>query len=293
MSKAVSHLVGGMGKPRPQTPAQAQEARELAEAVNKEARERWHDPAFHREAATLVEQRIDYGFTNENPFVDYVNTETVGEFDKVKVTERRGLKVFATSRGGSVDESTIRTQEWELPRDTLAFHVSEHEDEVRANFSQTLSDLVSLGADRMTAETYRRFLTLLQTAIPTGSPYEVDAVDLTKTVLDTAIDEVRDAVQPNGVGIQPVTVLGRVAAIAQINDFNMGFDPEATAEIRAKGRLGVYRGATIQQLVHYVDEDDLPYMPANEVWVFSGNVGKFAFYGGATSKTWTENTVDF
>ena len=219
--------------------------------------------------------------------------ETVGEFDRVILRERRGMKVFYTSRGGYIEESQLKSEDWQLPRDTIGFHVSEHTDKLRANFAESIEDLVSLGGARLEAEINRRMFNLLQEAVPNTSPYYVASTGLTKAQLDTAIRQVRDAIKPNGMGPVPVTIIGRASMIDQISDFNLGFDPEATEEIRSKGRLGVYRGANVVQVINYTDENGLPYIPANELWVFGGTVGKFAMYGGLQVKSWQENTRDY
>ena len=265
----------------------------LIEKMNKEALENWDNEAWHRQVAADIANSLDYQFTFENLFSTYFQVETVGEFDRVILRERRGLKVFYTSRGGYIEESQLREEMWQLPRDTLGFHVSEHTDKLRANFGTAMTDMVTLGEARLEAEVNRRIFNLLQEAVPSGSPEYVSTAGLTKTELDAAIREVRDAIKPNGLGPVPVTVIGRASMVDQISDFNLGFDPEATAEIRAKGRLGVYRGANIVQVINYTDEDGESYIPANELWVFGGTVGKFAMYGGMQVKSWEENTVDY
>jgi hypothetical protein len=262
-------------------------------ALDEAAKERWHEDDFHREVAADIESILDYQFTFENLFGTYFQVERVGEFDRVTVRERRGLKVFYTSRGGYIEESQIRTEDWELPRDTIGFHVSEHVDKLRAGFADSIEDLVTLGSARLEAEVNRRIFNLLQEAVPPASPYYTATAGLTKPQLDTAIREVRDAIKPNGVGPIPVTIIGRASMVDQISDFNLGFDPEATEEIRARGRLGVYRGANIVQVINYTDENGLPYIPANELWVFGGTVGKFALYGDLQTKSWEEHTVDY
>lgn len=265
----------------------------LADKLNIEARENWDNEAWHRQVAADLASTLDYQFTFENLFSTYFQVETVGEFDRVIVRERRGLKVFYTSRGGYIDESQLREEMWQLPRDTLGFHVSEHTDKLRANFATTMEDMASLGEQRLEAEVNRRIFTLLQEAVPSGSPFYISTNGLTKVELDAAIREVRDAIKPNGIGAIPITVIGRASMVDQISDFNVGFDPEATAEIRSKGRLGVYRGANIVQVINYTDEDGMSFIPANELWVFGGTVGKFAMYGGLQVKSWEENTVDY
>ena len=265
----------------------------LREKLNEEARENWDNEAWHRQVAQDVANTLDYQFTFENLFSTYFQVETVGEWDRVILRERRGLKVFYTSRGGYIDESQLKEEMWQLPRDTMGFHVSEHTDKLRANFAEQMEAMVSLGEARLEAEVNRRIFQLLQAAIPSSSPYYVATTGLTKTELDAAIREVKDAIKPNGQGPVPVTVIGRASMVDQISDFNLGFDPEATSEIRAKGRLGVYRGANVVQVINYTDEDGFSYIPANELWVFGGTVGKFALYGGMQVKSWEENTVDY
>ncbi len=268
------------------------EAAELAKKLNIEARENWDNEQWHRQIAADIATTLDYGFTFDNLFSTMINTEVVGEWDRVKIRERRGLKVFYTSRGGYIDESQLRTEQWELPRDTMGFHVSEHIDKLRADFATQINDLVTLGQSRLEAEVNRRIMTLAQTAVPSTSAYYVATSDLSKEELDAAIRDVRDAIQPDGQGPVPVSVMGRAAMVDKICDLD-GFADEALEEIRLKGRLGVYKGAQIVQINNWADEDGVAYMPANEVWVMGGNAGKFALYGGLQVKSWDENTVDY
>ena len=274
--------------------AQVEEHAALAEKVNEEARANWDNPQWHRQVAADLASSLDYGFTFTNLFSTYLLTEQVGEFDRVLLRERRGLQVFYTSRGGYIEESQLRTEHWELPRDTLGFHVSEHEDKLRANFAEVMADVVALGNARHEAEVNRRIFNLLQSSVPSGSPYYETGAGLTDVALKEMIREVADAIKPNGVvaGTIPITVAGRASMVNQISDF-AGYADEAKEEIRLKGRLGTYHGANVVQINNYTDENDQPYIPADELWVFGGTVGKFAIYGDMRVKTWAENTVDY
>lgn len=266
---------------------------ELMQKLNQEARDNWDNEAWHRQVAADLATNLDYGFQFENLFSSYIRTDTVGEFDRFRITERRGLKVFFTSRGGYIDESQLRTEYFELPRDTMGFHVSEHIDKLRANFAETIANLAALGSQKMDAEVNRRILTLAQTAVPSTSPYYVATANLVKAELDDAIRGVSDNLLPDGSGAQsPVTVLGRANMIDKIADFP-GYTDEAQEEIRLKGRLGVYKGANLVVVRNWQDEDGKPYLPANELWVLGGNAGRFVLYGGLQVKTWDENTVDY
>lgn len=274
------------------TPEQVEEYKELSKALNEQARENWQDPEFHRQVASDLSSSLDYGFTFDNLFSTYFSTENVGEFDRVILKERRGLKVYYTARGGHVDESNLRTEQWELPRDTLGFHVRESEDKLRANFADEISAVADLGRDRLDAEVNRRIFNTLQEAVPNSSPFYVSGAGIDQAAVNDAIREVKDAIKPNGQGPIPVTIIGRASMVDQFSDFT-GFADEAKEEIRLKGRLGVYRGCNIVQINNFTDEDGESYIPNNELWIFGGNVGKFALYGDLRVKTWSENTVDY
>lgn len=263
-------------------------------ALNAEAKENFRDENWHREQAATLASVIDYGFTNQALFTSYIPQRVAGEYDHIYVKERRGLQVFFTARGGYIEESTLKTVNFEVPRDTLGFHVSEFEDNLEANYADTIESVVSLGIARLEAEVVRRQLTLAQEAVTNASPYYVDAstTGLTPTVLNDSLVAVEDAIKPNGAGPVPITVLGRAAGINQISDFP-GYSQEALEEIRIQGKLGTYRAASLVKVVNYTDENGLSYVPDNEVWVLGGQAGLFVRYGGLKSKTWDENTADY
>lgn len=286
--------VDKFGRPAPELLAEYERTKA---ALNQEAQENWTNEEWHREQAAILAQRFDYGFQFDNLFGTYFEVRNVGEFDQVMITERRGMQVFWTARGGYIDETQLKTERFELPRDTIGFHVSEFEDKLRANYAETIEQLADLAMQRLDAEINRRMFNLLQAAVPSTSPYYVATAGLTKAELDTALREVVDAVKPNNGSMPPVTILGRAAMIDAISDVVTDaaalFDPEATAEIRRMGRLGQYRGANIVRISNYTDENDASFIPENELWIFGGTVGTFAKYGGMQTKSWAENTVDY
>jgi len=111
----------------------------------------------------------------------------------------------------------------------------------------------------------------------------VTGAGLDKAALDQAIREVRDESQ-SGV----VTLYGRSTMVDQIMDFP-GFADEALEEIRLRGRLGAYRGASVVQVKNWKDEDGVSFIPANEMYVVGDDAGLFAMYGGLKSKEYVED----
>jgi hypothetical protein len=286
----------GEGKSTPEALA---EYNRVKAALNQEALDNWHNPAWHREQAAILEERFDFGFQFDNLFPTYFETETVGEFDQVTFTERRGMKVFSTARGGYVDETELQTERWTLPRDSMGFHVKESDWRLRANYAETLEQLAELGTQRMDAEINRRIFTMLQASVPSNSPYYINASGgLTKQILDQALRGVLDAPRANNVGRQGLTIIGRSGPIDEVsnvitNSSNGVFDPEGTALIREKGFIDVYKGANVIRLQNFTDENDQSYIPDDELWVFGGTVGKFVKYGGVRVNSWAENTVEY
>jgi hypothetical protein len=266
-----------------QTPEEREAARKLREEINAIARDNWDDPQWRREMAALLTESILEGFELQTFFDQIVDVERVGFDDRVYLEEMTGLKVFYTAKGGHIEASALVSETITLPRDTLGFHVYEFEDKLRSGFAETVSRLRSLAVRRLDWGTTNAIKSLAQASIPNGSPYYISGPGISKSALDQAIREVADE-SNSGV----VTIFGRSTMVDQIADFT-GFADEALEEIRARGRLGRYRGATVIQARNFKDEEGASHIPANEMWILSDDFGKFAFYGGLLSKEYVED----
>lgn len=278
MSTALKALLDNRGR----TPEQRAEIAALVEKVNAAARENWDDPAWRREVARVLTQSILEGFTFETFFDQVINVERVGFSDRVILEEETGLKVFFIAKGGHIEASSLVSESMELPRDTLGFHVYEMEDKLQDGFAKSIAQLRNLAVRRLDWGVNNQLKALVEAAIPSSSPYYISGAGLSKAALDQAIREVRDEAE-TGV----VTIYGRSTMVDQISDFT-GFADEALEEIRARGRLGVYRGASVVQIRNWKDEDGTSFMPANEMYVVAQDAGLFALYGGLKSKEYTE-----
>lgn len=255
----------------------------LMEQANEEARKNWNDPQWRRDFAAELTESILLGFDYETLIDQWLDTERTDFNGRIFVRETRGLKAFYMARGGYIEASELTTEMSEVPRDMIGVHVYEFEDKFTANFAESAQALRDLAIRRMDAEVNRRVRTVLAEAVPSGSSSYVSAAGLSKPGLDAAISAVRDA-STRG----EVVIVGRPQMTDQITNFD-GFGNETREEIRQKGVLGTYRGARILTLKNYKDEDDQPFLPANELWVLAKDAGKFAFYGGLLSKEFSEN----
>ena len=265
-----------------QTPEERAQRAEALAAANDEARRHWDDPNWRREMAAVLTESIREGFELNSMFPTIVEMRSVGFDDRVILQEDTGLKVFYIAKGGHIEASSMVSETMEIPRDTLGFHVYEFEDKLRSNFGESIATLRNLAVRRLDFGVQKALKSLIETAIDSGSPYYETSINLSQALLDQAIREVRDESES---GL--VTVWGRGTMIDQIMGFN-GFADEALEEIRLRGRLGVYKGASIVQTNNYKDEDGVSFMPANEMYIVGADAGMFAMYGGLLSKEYSE-----
>ena len=255
---------------------------DLMEAANLEARENWSNPQYRADFAADLTESILLGFTYETLVDKWIETERTDFNGRITVSETRGLKAFFMARGGYIEASELTQEVSELPRDMIGVHVWDNEDKFLTNFATSAKALRDLSVTRMDAEVNRRIHTTLAEAIGVGSPYYSTAAGLNQASLNAAIRQVRDASLDGS-----VSIVGRSTMTDQITDFT-GFSNETLEEIRQKGVLGIYRGAEVVSLKNWRDEDNVPFLPANELWVQGKDCGKFGFFGGVQSKEFSE-----
>lgn len=264
--------------------------REKVAKLNEEARLNFENPQWRRERAQEMTQTIYEGFQHENLLALMAQVENLPFDGRSFVKEVRGLKAFWIARGGHIEASTLHAEVMEIPRDTIGFHVTEFEEKLETNFAETAATLVDLAVQRMDAAVNQRALGLFQAALPDTSPYYSDGAGVGLAAINSAIAAVRDASKT-----RQVTILGRPTMTEQIMDellgssYNgSGFLPATNEDMVLRGVLGTYRGANIVSLTNYLDDNDEPFFPGNELYVMSGDASKFAFWGGMKTKEYVE-----
>lgn len=270
------------------TAAERKELRAKVDAVNAEARERWDDPQWRKEMAAEIAETIYWGFQHENLLGQMAEVENLGWEDRSTVKEVRGLKAFWVSRGGYIEASTVRSDVFEIQRDLIGFHVYELEDKVQANFAETQATMVDLGIQRMDAEINLRALRLFQAAIPSTSAYYVSGAGLSLTGLNTALRSVKDESNSDVVILGRSTMTQQIIDVLTANGTNVAFQPTTNEDILRTGVLGTYRGARIIELRNWKDDENVSFFPANEMYVLGRDASKFAFWGGLTTKEYSE-----
>lgn len=278
MSNATKKMVDSFGRSLEENKQRA----EIMEKANEEARANWDNPQYRAEFAAELTESILLGFEYETLVDRWIETERTDFNGRIFVREASGLKAFYMARGGYIEASELVSEISEIPRDMIGVHVWEFEDKFLTNFAESAQTLRDLAIQRMDAEINRRIHTVLTEAIPSTSPYYIATPGVSKPAVDAAIRAVRDSSRTG-----ECVIVGRPTMVDQITDFD-GFGDETLEEIRNRGVLGQYRGATIVSLRNYKDEEGVPYLPGNEMWIMSRDTGKFAFFGGLKSKEFME-----
>lgn len=262
------------------------EAREAAAALNALAREHWDDPEFRREMAAVMTETIYQGWEYQS-LLDLVSeVKHLGEDDRDTVREVRGLEAFITAKGGYIKASSITARSIDVPRLEMGFRVGEYEDKLKSNFSENQSNITDLGRKRLDAATYQYLLRLLQAAVASGGDQYISSAGVDKATFDTALREVQEKDEGSG-----VAVIGRIGMIGQVIDAveeSNSFTPETNEEIIKTGLLGRYKGANLVVVRNYLDGNDMPFFPGNEMWITARGATRFAFYGGLKSKEATD-----
>jgi len=266
------------------------EVREAAAKLNAEAKENFHRPEWRAEQAADMTEAIYEDFQYENILPYFGMTENLSVEDRAYVKETRGLKAFWVARGGYIEQSTVRHDIVEIPRDTVGFHVSEFEDKMLTGFAEASSTMVELGSQRLGAAVNARALSLFQAAVQPAADNYLSGAGIGLADINTALREVRDESRTGN-----VTIVGRSTVTEQImddllgNSYNgAGFLPASNEQMVRQGILGTYRGAPIVTLKNHLDEDGNSYWPAGELWVVANDSAKFAFFGGLRAKEFME-----
>ncbi len=275
--------------------AEVQALRAQKDELNKLARENWFDDRWRKEMAGVMTEVIYRGFEHENLLSFMTDLENVAYDDRVLVKEVRGLRAFWLARGSYIQASTIRENVIELPRAVVGIHVEEFEDKILSNFSETQANFIDLAIQRLDAAVNLRFFSILQAALPLNtSPFVISGSGLSLVSLNDALTKVRDESRN-----MQVVIVGRSTMTDQImngvtgNGTNTDFLLETNEDIMRMGVLGTYRGAKVLSLKNFKDDDEVPFFPANEMYVIATDASKAGFFGGLRPREWVEDEGEY
>lgn len=269
--------------------------RQATEALNEEARLNWDNDAWRKEQAKIMTETIYEGFDHENIISLLSEVVNLGWQDRATIAEARGLKAFWVARGGYIDESQLKEDVFEVPRDMIGFHVTAYEQKLEAGFAQTARSLIDLGVQRMDAEINKWFLTSVQNAVQPGDPNYHAAGGLNLQTVNQALAAVRDESKS-----REVSIVGRSSMTDQFvyeilgnNPTGSGYLPTTNEDLLRRGVLGTYFGANIVSLTNYTDTNDMPFIPNNELYVVARDASRTFFWGGMRTREWTEEANDY
>ena len=267
-------------------------------ALNNEAADLVHDPAWVREVGQQISDEVWYGFNHANLIEIMSNVERKGLAELATIeTEVRGLTAFHIARGGYIEESSIHAETAYVPKDQIGIHVVEQVDRLETGFVPTAQKVVAQAPVRIDAEMNRRWLKLLQAGIPSSSAYYTATSNLTFTQVSNAIDAVKDVVEPSV--DEPVVIVGRSTMINKLrnsitnsNTFT-SFLPGTNEKLFNNRTLDTFQGVPIIELRNFTDEYGRSYFPGNELWIVGKSVGKTVLYGTTRTASWVEEEAEY
>ena len=158
-----------------------------------------------------------------------------------------GGKVYNFSYGGTRNVSSLVHKTYTITSTPASVHFAVPVQMMKTG-RVTLADMTLAAAQAILAFKVRLGFDTFVTAYTAGDSYTTNAssADITKTVLNGAIDDVADR------DVSNIKVIGRYSKLTPITDFT-GFSDKAAEEIRMKGGLGKYRGADIIKLKYWAD----------------------------------------
>ena len=265
------------------------EIREAAQQLNEDARENFSDPKWRADRAADITQSIYENFEYMTILDRFGQVQNLALEDRSYVSETTGLKATWIARGGYIEQSDVRKDVVEIPRDSVGFHVSEFEDKLISGFAETASNLVNLGSQRLGAAVNSRALALFETTHADGTAdITTDGSTLTLAKVNTAIAAVREE------SMGQITMMGRAPAINLFIDEILGtapasgYLPETNEEIIRTGKIGTYRGVPVVEIPNYKDGEDRSYWTADDIWIVGDDAAQFRFFGGVRSKEFME-----
>ena len=271
------------------------ELRELAKALNEEARENFGDAGWRRDRAVELTETISEGFDHENVISLMSDVEYIGWEDQTVVSEVSGLKAFFVARGGYIEESELKENKFAIPREIAGFHVTALQDKLEANFAGTTRAMIDLGVQRLDATINRWFMTMVQNAVGSGHPNYVSASSLSLNSVNQVLARVRDASRSRDVAIVGRSTMTDqfVYQILGTNNNGSGYLPQTNEDLIRRGVLGSYMGANIVTLNNYADENNRAFVPANELYVVAKDASRTFFPGGMRTNEWLEQANDY
>ena len=262
--------------------------------LNQEVAERFEDDiAFRKELAAALGANIWEGFEHENVIDLFSTVRRVGLDDIIYSETVTGLKSFRMNRSGYPEESSLWAEREEITKVSRGIHVSSEVEQLTRNFTGWADRLVPAAGERLSADLNRDlFTTYTQAAPANGSANNATSANgLGAGALRSAIAAVKAA------GGTDVKIVGQAPMTMQIADLVSGsgsfnaYLPYTNEEIMRTGAVASWYGTDIVELENFSDEDGIPYIPGNELWVVAKNSGQTVFYGEGKPRQWEDNAT--
>lgn len=275
---------------------------ELQAQINKlreEAADQVRNPVWRAEQAAILAEDINEGFLSHN-LVDLLTiVKRVGRNETLTFRSTKGLQAYHVSRGGYIEESVLTSDIDYIRKDQIGFHVVEHLDRLEVNFYESADAIVRLGTMRLDAEINRRVFKTFEAAVGIGDDNYFGVSGLSFGALNDALAYVEDQpVTSQGTLDKPIIVTrtgmnSKIRDLLTQNNSYGAYLPVTNEALTKRGVVGEYMGHYIVTLKNYLDENDLPFFPNNEIWVVGQDAAITGFFGAPRPHDYVSQGEDY
>lgn len=212
-----------------------------------------------------------------------IEVKTVGENDRDYIDEDlRGLRAYWQGKGGDIQSYTLRHSRAEMPREEMVSAIDLHDSDLASSFWGSINDLSAQYRDKLAQLPVQQLITLLQSALPTGSTVDGDSVSGTfsaATLTDDNVDSVLTTIRKYASG--PISIMGTSWAMHYLANVGLTFGDNVAQEVFRTGQIGQYKGASVVQVENFEDFYGNRVLPDNELWIVAQNAGRLTYYGNS------------
>ena len=235
-------------------------------------------PAGQRVIAEIVISDI----TKKYEMVDIAEllgvSKTFEEGQDARFRTKKGLVGYIHSHGSYATRSEWTAGWVSLTTDLLSVNPEIYLPELESGRIGSLAELQADALEAAKNKMGNHIFTTVQAGVATGAGTcasgnwtagNATAVSALKTAVNYVAD--RGGAQ---------AIVGRFSTLTSVSDFDHGYDPAATEEIRLKGSLGTYRGVNLVYLDRVEDRNLQQLVPEGVIFVVPKKLGVVTGYVG-------------
>jgi len=205
-------------------------------------------------------------------------SKTFNEGQDPRFRTKKGLVGYIHAHGSTANRSEW-TAEWvNLTTDLLSVNPEIYLPDLEAGRIGTLAELQADALEAAKNKMGNHIFTTIQAGVSTGAG-TISSANWTAAGA-TAVSALKAAIRYVSDRGGAQAVVGRYSTLVSVCDFDHGYDPAASEEIRLKGSLGTYHGVNLVYLDRVEDRNEQQLVPEGVLFVVPKKLGAVTGYVG-------------